>query len=278
MSDYLRLIRPGLLLFVLFSMTVAAIVSAESPAWIRLGHALVGAGLLIAGASATNQLIERRWDAAMDRTASRPLPSGRMSTRHVAMFAAVVSLSGIVYLAATQSADVPILAAASWLIYALIYTPLKRASVWHIPVGAVAGAIPVLLGAATANATLSPISLAIFGVVFFWQFPHTAAIGWIYREQYADSAMKVAAVADPTGRLAGRLALGGAVGVLLTSLIPATQSMGGWLYVAVALALGLADMVFAARFLGKPTDMSARALWRMSLVHLPVLLASLLLG
>ena len=105
--------------------------------------------------------------------------------------------------------------------------------------GAVAGAIPVLLGAATANAAFAPVSLTFFGIVFFWQFPHTAAIGWIYRQQYARGAVKVAAVADPSGRLAGRLALVGAAGLLLASLVPAIlYRLAGWRYVAVALSLG----------------------------------------
>jgi heme o synthase len=277
MSVYWRLIRPGLLLTVLFSMTVAALAADEPLQSPRLVHALLGTALLIAGATAMNQLVEHRRDVAMERTALRPLPAGRLTTWQVAMFAGFASLAGIGYLAVMEPPVVTILAALSWIIYVLIYTPLKHISVWHTPVGAVAGAIPVLLGAATANAICTPVSLALFGVVFFWQLPHTAAIGWIYREQYARGAVKVAAVVDPSGRLAGRWALAGAAGLLLASLAPAILSMVGWPYVVVALSLGLAHLVFAARFLGRPTDANARALWRMSLVHLPVLLTSLVL-
>jgi len=277
MSVYWRLIRPGLLLTVLFSMTVAALATDVRAPSTRLVHALLGTALLIAGATASNQLVEHRRDVAMERTASRPLPAGRLTTRQVAMFAAFASFAGIGYLAAMQPPVVTILAALSWIVYVLIYTPLKRVSVWHTPVGAVAGAIPVLLGAATANAICAPVSLALFGIVFFWQLPHTAAIGWIYREQYARGAVKVAAVVDPSGRLAGRWALAGAAGLLLASLAPAILSTVGWPYVVVALSLGLAHLAFAARFLGRPTDANAHALWRMSLVHLPVLLTSLAL-
>ena len=129
----------------------------------------------------------------MARTASRPLPSGRVTSRQVAAFAALGSLAGIGYLAVLEPPIVTLLAALSWSIYVLIYTPLKHASVWHLAVGAVVGAMPVMLGAATANAVFAPLSLALVGIVFFWQFSHTAAIGWIYREQYA-CAVKVAAV------------------------------------------------------------------------------------
>jgi protoheme IX farnesyltransferase len=131
------------------------------------------------------------------------------------------------------------------------------------------------MGAATADAACAPVPLALWGVVFLWQFPHTAAIGWIYRDQYARGAVRVAAAADPSGRLAGRLALSGAAGLLPASLVPAMLSMVGWPYVVIALLSGLIHLAFAARFLRRPTDANARALWRVSLVHLPVLLTSL---
>ena len=278
MSTYWRLIRPGLLSAVLFSMAVGALTAAEPPPWTRLVHALAGTALLIAGATAMNQLMEQRRDAKMARTASRPLPSGRATSRQVAVFAVLSSLTGIGCLAALQPPIMTLLAALSWSVYVLIYTPLKRKSVWHIPVGAVAGAIPVLLGAATANAVFAPLSLTLAGVVFFWQFPHTAAIGWIYREQYARGAVKVASVADPSGRLTGQLALFGAACLLPASLVPAILSMVGWPYVVAAVALGLAHVTIAARFLARPIDGNALALWRMSLVHLPALLTSLLVA
>ena len=278
MNIYWRLIRPGLLLTVLFSMAVAALVVPQPPPWPRLVHALFGTALLIAGASAMNQLLEKRQDATMTRTASRPLPSGQATVRQAGAFAMLSSLVGIVDLAVFQPLAVTLLAVLSWCLYVPIYTPLKRLSVWHIPVGAVSGAIPILLGTATADAVFTPISLALVGIVFFWQFPHTAAIGWIYREQYARGSIKVAAVVDPSGRLAGRLALVGASGLLLTSLVPAMLATVGWPYLPIALCLGLVHLAFAVKFLGRPTDANARTLWRMSLVHLPVLLMSLLLS
>ena len=274
---YWRLIRPGLLSAVLFSMAIAALTAAEPPAWTRLSHAMLGTALLIAGATALNQLLERRQDAQMTRTASRPLPSGRLTARQAAMFGAFASLAGVGCLAALQSPALVILAVLSWGIYVLLYTPLKRISVWHMPLGAVAGAMPVLLGTATADSLLTTLSLTLAGIVFFWQFPHTAAIGWLYRDQYARSEIKVAAVVDPSGRLTGRLAIFGVTGLLLTSLIPAALSMTGWLYFAIALSLGLTHMAVAAKFCCRPSDANARMLWRMSLVHLPTLLASLLI-
>ena len=103
---------------------------------------MLGTALLIVGASAMNQLIELRRDALMTRTASRPLPSNRMSVRQAGVFAAVTSLSGMVCLAALTPLSVALLAGLSWVIYVLVYTPLKLSSPWHTPVGAVAVRCP----------------------------------------------------------------------------------------------------------------------------------------
>lgn len=276
MNTYWRLIRPGILVAVVFSMAIGALTASEPPPRDRLLHALLATSLLIAGASAMNQLIERQRDAIMARTASRPLPSGQTTSWHVAVVALTASLAGIGFLAASQRWLMTLLAGLSWCIYVLIYTPLKRRSVWQTPVGAVAGALPVLLGAATAATPFSLESWAIFGILFFWQFSHTAAIGWLYRNQYADGAVKVAAVVDPSGRLSGRLALFGAAGMLAASLAPPLLSTAGWPYATVALSLGTVHFTIAAKFSRSVSDADARMLWRVSLIHLPAVLAMLL--
>jgi heme o synthase len=275
-NSFWQLIRPGLLAAVLFSMAVTALTAEQPPPWWRLANALLGTALVITGATAMNQVIERRRDFRMARTASRPLPSGRWATWQAVVFAAFFSLAGVGYLAVLEPPIVALLAALGWGVYVLVYTPLKHLSVWHLAVGAVSGALPVLLGAATAGALCDPLPLVLAGVVFFWQFPHTATIGWMYREEYARGGAKTPSVVDPSGRLSGRLALGGAFGLLLASLAPTTLLAVGWLYFTIASAAGLAHLILATRFLGKPSDTNTRILWRMSLVHLPILLTSLL--
>ena len=263
----------------LLTMAIAALTAApQTPPWPRLIHAIIGTALLIAGASAMNQVLERQGDAKMARTASRPLPTRRLTPRQVTLFAVLLSIAGAVYLTTLATLSVTLLAVLSWSIYVLIYTPLKRVSVWQTAVGSLTGAIPVFLGAATAGAIFAPVSLVLFGIVFFWQLPHTAAIGWIYRQEYAHAGVKVAAVVDPSGRLAGKMAVFGAACLLPLSLIPAMLSITGWTYGSIALGLGLADLAIAARFLLKPDDAIAHTLRRMSLVHLPILLVSLLLA
>ncbi len=279
MRHYWRLIRPGLLATVLFSMLVATVTAGqEIPPWPLTANSLAGTAMVVAGAVALNQLLERRFDARMARTAGRPLPAGHLTARQVAYFGVLCSAAGVVYLSVLTPLPVALLAVLSWALYVLVYTPLKRRTLLQTPLGAVAGAIPVLLGAATAEAIWMPVAWVLFGVVFFWQFPHTMAIAWIYRQQYAAAEMKVATVVDPSGRLAGRLALAGAVCLLPVSLIPWMLLPTGWTFGVVALLSGLGHVVFAARFASRPDDVAARALLRVSLIHLPLLLSALALA
>ena len=170
------------------------------------------------------------------------------------------------------------LAALSWAIYLFTYTPLKSRTAWQTPVGALAGAMPVMLGAATAGAPTSLMALTLFGIVYFWQFPHAMAIAWLYRRQFAAAEVKLATVLDPSGRSAGVLAVLGAVILLPVSMLPATCGGMGWEYAFCALLAGSAYGAVAVIFLLRPADVSARWLLRASLVYLPVLLAALWLS
>jgi len=272
------LTRPGIVAMVLVTMAVAAWVTpAQAPPWPVLAHALAGAGLVIAGAIAINQRLERFSDARMARTAQRPLPAGRLSARQVTAFGILLSVLGIVYLAVSAQPAVGLLAAASWVFYVWVYTPAKAASAWQTPLGAVAGAMPTLMGAGVAgDLPWNWMALTLFGVVYFWQFPHAMAIAWLYREQFAAAQLKVATVVDPSVRTAARMALGGAIALLGASLIPSMAGLTGWGYGATAALLGLTYLGCAARFLHRTTDPSARTLLRASLAYLPAISGALL--
>jgi len=262
---------------VLFAMGVAAWTAGKQPPpWSELAHALLGTGLVIVGAVALNQRLERRGDAKMTRTALRPLPSGRLTNRQVTRFGIVTSATGFGYLLCCCTGSVVALAVVSWVIYVWTYTPLKSLSVWQTPVGAVAGAMPMLLGAAAADALLRPMGAALFGIVFLWQFPHAMAIAWLYRDQFASAQVKLVTVVDPSGRIAGRIAVAGALALLPISLIPVLVSSNGLGYAAVATLLGTGYLALAVAMLRCRNDATARWLLRGSIVYLPGLFAALL--
>ncbi|HYW80992.1 MAG TPA: heme o synthase [Thermoguttaceae bacterium] len=277
LKDYWQLTRPRIVAMVLLAMGVAAWTAGEEPPpWLELVHALLGTGLVIVGAVALNQRLERRGDAKMPRTALRPLPSGRLTDRQVTRFGILTSAVGFGYLVCCSAGSLVALAALSWVIYVWTYTPLKSLSVWQTPVGAVAGAMPMLLGAAAADALLRPMGAALFGVVFFWQFPHAMAIAWLYRDQFASADVRLVTVVDPSGRMAGWIAVGGAVALLPASLIPAFLSSGGPAYAAVATLLGIGYLGLAVAMLRRRDDATARWLLRGSIVYLPGLFAAML--
>lgn len=279
MQDFWQLIRVGPLVGVLVSMVAAALIAGEPPIpWTPVVHSVVGMALLIGGAAAMNQRLESRSDARMKRTSRRPLPAGSLTAGQVTSVGTVSSAMGIVYLVAFVGVDAAAIAMSSWMIYVLVYTPLKRVTVWQTPLGAVAGAMPMLVAAAAVGSLLSPMSCVLFGMIFFWQFPHTMAIAWIHRHEYAAGKLRVATVVDPTGRSAGVLAVLGAGCLLLVSLIPPLLSLVAWPFAVVAALAGLTGLLFAVRFLLRPTDSSARSMQWVSRIHLPGLLIALLLA
>ncbi len=275
--DFCRLTRPGIVAMVLVTMSVAAFLSNPAqPHWAQLVHALVGAALVISGAIALNQRIERTSDARMVRTALRPLPSGRLTSGQVTAFGAATTGAGVVYLVLFAPPAVWLLTAASWTVYVWMYTPLKARSAWQTPLGAAAGAMPTLIGAAAAGATpLGLMPLILFGIVFFWQFPHAMAIAWLYRADFAAARLKVASVVDPSGRTAARLSLIGAAALLPVSVAPCLDGRVGWRYAAAALAFGLGYLACAAAFARHAVDARARLLLWGSLAYLPAICAAL---
>ena len=276
-SDYWNLIRPKILVAVLAAMAASGWIAAgKAVPWNALVHALIGTAGLIAGAIALNQRLECASDAKMPRTAGRPLPSGRLTPRQVVGFGSVATLFGLTYLTAFDDVALVVLAFLSWSDYVLIYTPLKKRSIWQTPLGAAAGAMPAVLGAAAVGSPWSGMAWTLFAVVFFWQFPHAMAIAWLYRRQFADAQVRVAPVADPSGKTAGWFAVFGAAALLPASLAPLCFSPPQWSYGVIAGLLGASYLACSLAFFRRPDDVTARRLLRVSLVYLPLLLLALI--
>ncbi len=278
MRKYLQLTRPRIVLMVLFALAVAAWCCGEQPpSWSALWHAVLGTALITAGSVTLNQWYEQRSDALMARTQNRPIPTGRIPSRQALAFGVAISVAGLLYLTAFSSDLVALVGALNWIFYVACYTPLKSYSVWQLPVGAVAGAMPMVIGGAVAGAPQGILTWVLFAVVFFWQFPHAMAIAWIYRDHYANASLQVASVADPTGRLAGVLATVGAAFMLPISLLPSLLRYATPLFGVTAAALGLIYLALSWKFLRERTDAAARRMLWASFLYLPAILLALLL-
>jgi len=278
-ADYLVLSKPKIMLMELVTVAVAAVVAgAGASDFGLLVHTLLGTFLVAAGASAWNQWLEPHSDALMNRTADRPLAAARMTSREVAFFGTAAALVGVAYLGLLVNPRTAAVGALTWLIYVGVYTPLKSRTPANTAVGAVSGALPVLMGWTAVGAPLDLGAATLFSVVFLWQFPHVMAVAWIYRRQYGAAGLKMLPVVEPTGRRAGVQAVATSLVLVPVSLMPTVLGFAGSLFLIWALALGLWQWRRAVAFLSCRNDRTARALFRATLIYLPALLLWLAAG
>jgi heme o synthase len=270
-GDYIELTKPRIVTLELVTIIVAAHLASPwgIPTAVLL-HAVLGAALVAASAGAFNQWLEQSTDALMHRTAVRPLPSGRLNSRQVVAFGFVTLALGLVELSLGTTLLTAALALATWLVYVLAYTPLKTRSPLNTAVGAVSGALPVLIGWTAMGAPIDTRALALAGVMFLWQFPHFMAIAWLYRGEYARAGQRMLTVVDPTGLRAGAQAVIGALALVPVSLVVAMSPQAGSpiIYGAWTILLGVMQVAAAVAFMLKCDDRSARRLLRASLVYL----------
>jgi len=233
--------------------------------------ALAGTGLVAGGASAFNQVIEREPDGLMRRTRRRPLPDGRLQSGESLIFASLTAGAGLLLLALGANLLSAVVALATLLTYALIYTPLKRVSSFATVVGAIPGALPPVIGWAAARDSLSQGAWVLFAIVFLWQLPHFLAIAWIYREDYARAGFPMLPVIEPDGRSTARQACVYAAALLPVSLAPTLIGMTGTAYFFGALALTLLYFGLALQFARTRSIPDARRLFFGSIIYLPLL-------
>jgi len=245
--------------------------------YLRMFHVLFGTALVAAGAAALNQWLERDYDAKMRRTASRPLPSGRMQPATVAIFGGACSVTGLIYLAALVNPLTSVVGAVTSVSYLFLYTPLKRVTWVNTLVGAIPGALPPLMGWTAARNELSGEGWALFAILAFWQLPHFFAIAWMYRDDYARAGFKMLPLVDADGQRTGQQAVSHTLALLVVSVFPFLFNMAGPVYLAGALILGTAYLWCAIRFARQLTLVRARQLFLASIIYLPLLLVLMVL-
>lgn len=271
--DLLRLTKPRITLLVLVT-AAAGYLAASGRAVDGRGLllTLAGVALLAGGTNALNQLLERDADARMPRTRARPLPAGRVSPRAAALLSGCLVAGGALILLAGVNVLTAVLGLVTVLTYAFAYTPLKRHSSVALLVGAVPGALPILGGWTAARGDLGPGGWALFAILFLWQMPHFLALGWRYREEYRRAGFVMIPEADDDGAVVGLRAVAYALLLLPAGLAPAVLGVAGPVYAAAAGVLGLAYLASAAVFALRRSRRSARRLFRVSLIYLPLLL------
>lgn len=252
---------------------------------IKLLWALAGIGMVSAGTACMNEIIERKSDALMRRTALRPLVTHSMSVAHAIAIWATLTICGATLLAVKLNlltAGLTLLTAASYL---LIYTPLKKISPLCTFVGAFPGAMTGVLGWTAARGHLEYEAFVLFAIVFFWQFPHFHSIALLYRDDYAKAGIRMLPVVESDGRSTNRQILMYGAALLPTTLAPTMLGMAGLPYFIGASVLGLCLFYFCARIwrecLPPSTPRSktlARELLKATVTYLPLLFALMMLN
>jgi|TARA_B100001964_G_scaffold245835_1_gene337280 protoheme IX farnesyltransferase len=281
-ADFIALTKPRLNSLVLVTTTVCFYLAAPDAGVVWLiGPTIIGTALVAGGASALNQVYERKADGLMLRTRHRPLPSGRLLPAEARGFGIALSLIGLAVLTYTRPLAAG-LALATIVTYVLIYTPLKCRTPFATVVGAVPGALPAALGWVAANGSMTLEAWVLFGIVFLWQIPHFLAIAWIYREDFARAGFQVLPVVEPSGRRTARHVLLFLAGLLPVSLAPVWVGMAGTPYLLGTAFLGFGFAALSVRFAWHRSTQNARNLFFGSLVYLPLLwvllISSRLLG
>jgi heme o synthase len=242
-----------------------------------LVHTVVGTLLVASGTGTLNQLLERRFDALMRRTASRPIAAGRIAPWHALVFGVVLATAGTLELAVAVNRLSSLLALATMASYLLVYTPLKRKTPLCTLIGALPGAAPPLIGWAGATGALSVEAWILYSMVFLWQFPHFMAIVWMYREDYRRAGYRVVPRDKPIVPFVLCQAMIPLLVLVPLSLTPVFFGRAGLVYLATALALGAGFIYRADQFAVHQSNAMARRLLLTSIVYLPLIFIALVL-
>ena len=209
---------------------------------------LIGIGLVSAGAGALNEAMERRSDARMVRTADRPMAAGRISMPHGIIAGHCRHWRWARFAFLHTNLLTVALALLTAFSYVAIYTPLKRFTTLATFIGAFPGAMGPLLGWTAARGQIEWPGVALFAILFVWQFPHFMSIAWLYREDYARAGIKMLPVVQPDGWSTVVEALFYAVLMIPVSLIPWRLGLAGLPYAVIAVALGALYLGYTIRF------------------------------
>ncbi len=239
---------------------------------VALALTCAGTALVASGAAGINQVYERDRDRLMDRTRHRPVADGRMAVVEGVIISTLLAVTGLGLLWAFSTKGAALVALATLVSYAAVYTPLKGRTSLSTVIGAVPGALPALIGWAAVRGDVNGIEpWTLFLIQFLWQLPHFLAIAWIYRDDYARAGMPMLTVVDKHGVMTGAQMTLWAAALVPFSLLPYLFHMTTVEYALGALLLGVAQLWLAFAFARHRSIANARRLFLASIIYLPLL-------
>jgi protoheme IX farnesyltransferase len=280
LKDFSLLIKMRLTLTVVFSSLLAFGIAIKPNDFSLSPLMLLSLGgvLIPAAANIFNRVFERAFDSKMKRTANRPLAAGRMKVTDAVLMAGIFSLVGIVSLALFNPLT-SFLGTFALVSYAFVYTPVKRISPVAVAVGAVPGALPVLIGCVAAEGTLTLLGMALFAFQFLWQFPHFWCIGWLGYEDYNKAGYKLMP-SNQFGEVDRRIGFQSVLYVVFlfpVGLLPYFLGITGWISLFIVMVMTSIYLFYAVRFNFRFNRESARTLMFSSFLYVPISFIALLL-
>jgi protoheme IX farnesyltransferase len=275
---FYELLKPRLSFLVVFSSGFGyALASQTSIHWGSFVLFLI-AGFLVSGSSVTiNQIIEQQYDAIMKRTKNRPLPSDRITETEAVWFSILTGVAGLALMLLATNMMATALSFLSLLLYAFVYTPLKRVGSIAVFVGAIPGALPPLIGWAAASGMITYEAMIIFGIQFIWQFPHFWAIAWVSDEDYKKAGFKLL----PGG---GAKDLSTAINIMVYTLfllplglLPTIFGLTGLTSGVVATICGVLFLATTFSLMKDTSNQKARRIMFGSFIYLPIVQITFLL-
>ena len=208
--DYNQLLKPNLSGMVVFSSVIGYLMAPnirfvwnDMRLWQEIITLFLGGMLVTGGANTINQILERESDMLMKRTRLRPMPDGRMGQGEAWVFAAVTGIAGSLLLSYYFNPLAGILSFTSLLLYAFVYTPMKKVHPVAVLIGAIPGALPPLIGWVAATGSLGIGGWVLFSLQFFWQFPHFWAIAWVAFDDYNNAGIRMLPTKEKETRFTG---------------------------------------------------------------------------
>ncbi len=270
-TDYNQLVKTRLTFLVVLSAVITYATAAfnQGIVWFDMFILIIGGTLVTGSSNGINQIIEKNFDKLMVRTANRPVATNRMSVAEAVIASALMGITGVLLMGYYLNPLAGGIAALSLVMYAFIYTPMKRVSPISVFIGAFPGALPVLIGYTAFSGAFTYEALILFGVQFFWQFPHFWSIAWILDDDYKRAGFKML----PTyakDKKSALITLAFTICLLPIGLMPTFEGFTGLTSGIVAIAGGLMLSYFSFRLYKTCDNKDAKRLMFASFLYLPL--------
>ncbi len=277
LKDYAALVKFRLSLLVVFSSGIGFLFAGYSSInWFLFSMICLGGFFTTAASNAINQVIEKDFDALMSRTQNRPLPTERMNSIEALLIAGISAVLGIGILWIYFNQLAALFAAVALISYAFIYTPLKRYSPVAVFIGAIPGALPPLIGYVAATDRLDQVALILFGIQFFWQFPHFWAIAWVAFDDYMKAGYRLLPSSEGRTKFSALQNIIYILVLIPISLVPFAIGLTGWLSAIIIFVTGLVFLYQSIQLYAECSVAAARRLMFGSFFYLPIVQLALL--